>query len=1078
MADDNNQVAEFWSSLQQATNPTAYVPLRRSDIIAVRLEAGGEPYYVLKDPLRKNYVRLSENDYALWWQMDGRKSIKDLLFYNLIRYKSLPIGHLKSLVANLRANYFLQDEPTDMYGQIEQALVARAPSSRGSRLINAFFHTEIDIEGLDDFFTPLYQRSHQLFSWVAQILLLLLIFVGGGLFAWLVLGESYVLSQGGLGVVSLFIANLFVIGVHELAHGLATKHFGRELNRGGFLIYWGFPAFFVDTRDTWLSPRLHRVAVSWAGPHSGLLLGALAGVILTAVPLFPSLPTEQNLITTFIYQVGFLSYLSVFVNLNPLLELDGYFILMDWLEMPGLRHRAIRFWREEMWDKVRGLAHPIELWHKLSRTERIFTLYGALTIAYSTYALVLAYYFWDSRLRPLIQSMWAGDVYGLFGQILLLVITAVIIIPALYYLFLFGWHRIQAGLEWLARRDLLSRPDVLALLTGLPLLIGLPMLLNGIDSPLLLTLLLWLLHLGVIATFAAIAQQLPGSRFQWAMWSLVIALACLTFSWITLPFSNPLWRELSLIGFGAAVFAAGAVAWFTVSPKYIPTSDRLLVGGFALLGLFYSWAVIWQGNGRSLPNILIIMGIFFGLMLMAPLLLNFRHSAFALPWGLITLAILAVPWLQLLPTDFFHLFIAALWLYAGLLYLLIGVLAEFKRQEAVVSGETAVFGERSRLISSFNHFMTALFASYETIFGGRRLADIQTQMYALGPLDPNDTIFEVAKQIREALLLAVDRLDDLAGTPFTQKAGQAAYDSLPWLEAETIGRHILAETEWGSQLAAGFIRARDSRESLIRQADIFAGLDHNGVQEVMKIAQFVDIREGTTIARANTNATHFYLIESGEIGVFHNGLQLASLEPGGYFGIMALQDSGTYLQTYRAVTPVRLLSIDRHDFDPLLRADTTMAQQVSSGSQQRDLLKKMLLFGSLSPQEIATIDARLQSRQVKAGEIIVRQNEPRSNLIIVAEGQVEIVAANEDGTERVLGTLGTGEHFGEYALFADTPYPATCRAAINSKLLLLDEPTFDRLVAGSDRMSHYVEQVGSGRLISTRRKMGVSALVS
>ena len=343
---------------------------------------------------------------------------------------------------------------------------------------------------------------------------------------------------------------------------------------------------------------------------------------------------------------------------------------------------------------------------------------------------------------------------------------------------------------------------------------------------------------------------------------------------------------------------------------------------------------------------------------------------------------------------------------------------------------------------------------------------------------PEATIFEIAKQIRQALLLAVDRLDDLAGTPFTRKAGQAAYDSLPWIEAETIGRHVLAETEWGSQLAQGFIRARDTRESLIRQADIFAGLDHDGVKEVMGIAEFVEIRENSTIARAHTNATHFYLIESGEVGVFHNGLQLASLEPGGYFGIMALQDSGNYLQTYRAVTPVRLLRIERHHFDPLLRADTTMAKQVSSGSQQRNLLKKMLLFGSLSPQEIAAIDARLQTRQVKAGEIIVRQDEARSHLIIVASGQVEIVIAGENGTERVLGTLSTGEHFGEYALFADTPYTATCRAATDGKLLLLDEPTFDRLVAGSERMSHYVEQVGSGRLITTRRRLGVSALVS
>ncbi|MEJ2293094.1 MAG: hypothetical protein P8Y05_15470, partial [Deinococcales bacterium] len=40
------------------------------------------------------------------------------------------------------------------------------------------------------------------------------------------------------------------------------------------------------------------------------------------------------------FKVAFLGYLSVFVNLNPLLELDGYFILSDWLGIPMLRQRS------------------------------------------------------------------------------------------------------------------------------------------------------------------------------------------------------------------------------------------------------------------------------------------------------------------------------------------------------------------------------------------------------------------------------------------------------------------------------------------------------------------------------------------------------------------------------------------------------------------------------------------------------------------------------------------------------------------------------------------------------------------
>jgi CRP-like cAMP-binding protein len=119
----------------------------------------------------------------------------------------------------------------------------------------------------------------------------------------------------------------------------------------------------------------------------------------------------------------------------------------------------------------------------------------------------------------------------------------------------------------------------------------------------------------------------------------------------------------------------------------------------------------------------------------------------------------------------------------------------------------------------------------------------------------------------------------------------------------------------------------------------------------------------------------------------------------------------------------------------------------------------------------------LQRRSYAAGQIIVQAGQPRSHLFIVAEGLVEVLLAN-GAREEIAGRLGPGEHFGEYALFADTPYQATYRAGVDTQLLLLDEPKFDELVAGYEQMSHYVEQIGSGRLFATRRKLGLSAVLS
>ena len=97
---------EFWQALDDATNPTAYKPLRNPHIIVSRLQSRAEPYYVIKEPETRSYLRLGEEDYALWWQMNGDRSLKQLLFYSLRRYRTLPIAHLNGLMGDLRNGRF------------------------------------------------------------------------------------------------------------------------------------------------------------------------------------------------------------------------------------------------------------------------------------------------------------------------------------------------------------------------------------------------------------------------------------------------------------------------------------------------------------------------------------------------------------------------------------------------------------------------------------------------------------------------------------------------------------------------------------------------------------------------------------------------------------------------------------------------------------------------------------------------------------------------------------------------------------------------------------------------------------
>jgi putative peptide zinc metalloprotease protein len=176
------------------------------------------------------------------------------------------------------------------------------------------------------------------------------------------------------------------------------------VRRGGFLLYMGMPAAFVDTTDIWMEPRQPRIVVSWAGPHSGFVLGGLASLLILAGP--------GGFLSGVRYQFAFLTYLTSFMNLNPLLKLDGYYILMDWLEIPRLREKSMAFVGRPLWRKLRTRE-------KFSREERIFAVFGVLSAFWTLIALGLALKMLGGYVISFAQTVPGMIVLGLLAVLLI-----------------------------------------------------------------------------------------------------------------------------------------------------------------------------------------------------------------------------------------------------------------------------------------------------------------------------------------------------------------------------------------------------------------------------------------------------------------------------------------------------------------------------------------------------------------------------------------------------------------------------------------------------------------------------------
>ena len=71
----------------------------------------------------------------------------------------------------------------------------------------------------------------------------------------------------------------------------------------------------------------------------------------------------------FLFKASFVWLVNGVFNLLPILELDGYFLLVDYLEMPALRANALAFVREDLLPRLQARA-------ALTREERVYAAYG------------------------------------------------------------------------------------------------------------------------------------------------------------------------------------------------------------------------------------------------------------------------------------------------------------------------------------------------------------------------------------------------------------------------------------------------------------------------------------------------------------------------------------------------------------------------------------------------------------------------------------------------------------------------------------------------------------------------------
>jgi putative peptide zinc metalloprotease protein len=418
-------VEGVWARLEERLEYGAFVPapvegIERADLS----KRDGTPYTVLKAPHAAGgagtYVQLELTDLELFGLMDGKRSVAEILVEHLQRSGYLALDRLARLTASLAANGFFGEARVDAYERLRLRRARRDPLIQASlalrRLVLWNIASWSNPERLVDL---LYRAGGRLFFTRLGAALVLLISVLG-IATWVrefgTPGRDMYRIGGSLawGIVGLALAQVASISIHEAGHALAIRHFGRRVRALGLAFYYLFPCAYVDATDMVMAPRRQRIIAALAGPIAGVTVASLAMLVATT--------STDPIVRTIAFQAATLLVFQFVFNLLPILDLDGYHVLVDALDAPLLRQRALAFVRA-------GVPRKLRRRERWTGQEVLLGSYGALALAASIGMLLFGAWIWRTRLGPLAEELAAtGPVGLLILTVLVLVFVGPVVI--------------------------------------------------------------------------------------------------------------------------------------------------------------------------------------------------------------------------------------------------------------------------------------------------------------------------------------------------------------------------------------------------------------------------------------------------------------------------------------------------------------------------------------------------------------------------------------------------------------------------------------------------------------------------
>lgn len=340
---------------QQARQPELELPALRQDL---QLCAGpptlsGTSTWLLHDPVRHRYFQISQGamDLLRCWQPMGLSAFRDRVLSQFGR--DPPEEEVRQIIQFIYANNLSLSAPDGN----PLAYANQINSSRQSpvmRVVHGYLFFRIPLVRPERFLRAAMPWVAPLYSRVALVTILALTILGLYLASrqWDAFAATFLALLSIEGALLYGLALAFVKTLHELGHAFTATRYGVRVNTMGVAFMVLMPLLYTDVSDAWrLTSRRKKLMIDAAGLAVELSLAGIATLLWAFLPDGP-LRSIAFIVATTSWM------LSVFVNLNPFMRFDGYYLLSDAWGIPNLQGRAFALTRWQIREWLFGLAAP------------------------------------------------------------------------------------------------------------------------------------------------------------------------------------------------------------------------------------------------------------------------------------------------------------------------------------------------------------------------------------------------------------------------------------------------------------------------------------------------------------------------------------------------------------------------------------------------------------------------------------------------------------------------------------------------------------------------------------------------